>query len=55
MSHTFPSPAHPPFTKSFVERAAELVIERVENRRSQMPSFAAEILLVRTVKSGNTK
>lgn len=55
MSRTFPSPARSPFTKSFIERAAELVIDAVENRMGQMPSFAAEIFLVRTVTSGNTK
>lgn len=54
MSRTLPNPAHPPFTKSFIDRAAELVTDAIENRRNQMPSFAAEIFLVRTVKSRNT-
>lgn len=54
MSRTFPIPAHPPFTESFIERAAEQLIAAVENRMSPMPSFAAEIFLVGTVTSGNT-
>lgn len=54
MSRTFPSPARSPFTKSFIERAAELLIEAVEIRMGQMPSFTAEIFLTRTVTSGNT-
>lgn len=54
MSRTFPIPAHPPFTESFIERAAEQLIAAVENRMSPMPSFAAEIFLVGRVTSGNT-